>query len=115
MCLEVCLCHDVQAVLVAEFIPHGVVGIVARAHGIDIELFHQADILNHPFAGNDITSVGVHLMPVGALDEHWLTVHEQLSALDFHLPKAYFLHDSLRLGTLLGIFPDRQQPCDECI
>ena len=45
--LEVRLCRQVDAILVAEVIPAGIVRIVAGAHGVDVELLHDLDILNH--------------------------------------------------------------------
>ena len=47
--LGISLGRDIETILVAEVVPARVVGIVTGAHGIDIELFHDADILNHPF------------------------------------------------------------------
>lgn len=45
--LDVRLVEHVDAVAVAEVVPDGVVGIVARTHGVDVELLHDADILHH--------------------------------------------------------------------
>ena len=48
--LHIGLGHQVDAVLVAQLVPLSVVGVVASAHGIDVQFLHDADILNHPFA-----------------------------------------------------------------
>ena len=37
----------VDAVLVAQVIPHGIVGIVAGAYGVDVQALHDLDVLNH--------------------------------------------------------------------
>lgn len=76
--LDIGLGHDVESVLVAERVPAGVVGVVARAHGVDVVLLHDADVLQHAPLGDVIAVVGVHLMPVGALDQHRPAVDEQL-------------------------------------
>ena len=36
--------HHVDAVYVAKFIPTRVVGIMTGTHGIDVQLFHHADV-----------------------------------------------------------------------
>ena len=86
--LDIGLGHDVESVLVAERVPAGVVGVVARAHGVDVVLLHDADVLQHAPLGDVIAVVGVHLMPVGALDQHRPAVDEQLPALDLHVAES---------------------------
>lgn len=51
----------VNTILVAEVVPEIIVGIVAGAHGIQVELLHHLNILNHAFARNDVTTVRIHL------------------------------------------------------
>ncbi|MPM33723.1 hypothetical protein SDC9_80301 [bioreactor metagenome] len=43
-------------------------------YGIDIELLHQKDVLNHPFARDVITVIGIHFMTVSTFEKHRLTV-----------------------------------------
>ena len=45
--LEVGLGSKVDAVLVAEVVPARVVRIVAGAYGVNVELLHDFDVLNH--------------------------------------------------------------------
>ena len=68
---------------------------MARSNGIDIELFHDFNVLNHALEGHHIATIGIHLMPVSTLDEHRLTINQQLTVFDFHLAESYFLRDNL--------------------
>ena len=86
--LDVGLVDDIDAVAVAELVPLRVVGIVRRAHGVDVELLHDADILQHPLAAHDVPRQRVDLVAVDALDEHGLSVDEQLSAADLRRAEA---------------------------
>ena len=85
---EVGLGHQIESIAVAERVPAGVVRVVARAHGVEIVLLEDADVLDHPLFRDDIPAVGVHFVTVGAFDKHGLSVHQQLSALDLHLAEA---------------------------
>ena len=85
---EVGLGHQVEPVAVAERVPAGVVRVVARAHGVEIVLLEDADVLDHPLFRDDIPAVGVHFVTVRAFDEYRLPVHEQLAALDLHLTES---------------------------
>ena len=44
---DIGLGYDINAVAVTKIVPQGIIGIVAGADGIDIELFHQTNILKH--------------------------------------------------------------------
>ena len=72
---EVGLGHQVEPVAVAERVPAGVVRVVACAHGVEIVLLEDADVLDHPLFRDDISAVGVHFVAVGAFDKHGLSVH----------------------------------------
>ena len=63
--LDIRLCRQIDAILVAEVVPTGIVGIVAGAYGIDIQILHDLDVLNHALHGDDIATVGIELMTVG--------------------------------------------------
>ena len=95
MRFDICLGGDIQSILVAQVIPSRVVGIVASAHGIDVELLHDFDVLNHAVDTNHITSLGVKFMTVGTLYQHRLSVYEQLSALNLHLSESNLLAHAL--------------------
>ena len=62
---------------------------MAGAHGVQVELLHHLDVLQHTFARDDITAVRVHLMTVGALEEDGLAVDKYLFSLQFYLAETY--------------------------
>ncbi len=70
--------YHVESVLVAKVVPAGIVGIVARAHGIDVVLFHYLDVLHHTLYAHYVAAVGVHLMTVCTLYQYGLAVDEEL-------------------------------------
>ena len=74
MAFEIGFSTDVEAILVAKVIPIVVIGIVAGAHGVDVHLLHLEHILEHTFATDHITSIGVKFMTIGALDKNRLTI-----------------------------------------
>ena len=88
-------CTHVYSILIAEVIPLWVVGIVGCAHGVDIELLHAPNILNHTLTTHHIAAIGVELVAVHALDEYRLTVDEQLAVAYLHTSETYFLHHIL--------------------
>ena len=95
MFFKVGFVHHIESKRVAEFIPPLTVGIMTGAHGIDIGLFHQADVAEHQFFGHHLTRLGVHLMTVHTTKARGNAVDEQLSVLDFHLTEAHFSGDTL--------------------
>ena len=62
------LSRDVKPVFVAKVVPNRVVGIVARAHGVDVQSFHNLNVLNHPLTRHDIATVGVDFVAIRTLD-----------------------------------------------
>ena len=93
MAFDVGLGHHVEAVSVAEVVPAAVVGIVAGADGVDVELLHQPDVLNHAVDADHVAAVGVELVAVGALDEHGLAVDQQLRVADLDLAESDIYRD----------------------
>ena len=45
--LLICLCADVQTILVAKVIEVRIVRIVTCADGVDVELLHELNVLHH--------------------------------------------------------------------
>ena len=90
----------VDAVLVAQVVPHGIVGIVAGTYGVDVQALHDLDVLNHALAAHHVATVGIQLVAVGTLEEYGLAVHQQLGILDLHAAEAHLLRDDLH-GLLL--------------
>ena len=76
--LYVGFCHHIYTIAVAEGVPVVVVGIVAGAHSVEVELLHYLYVLQHAFARHYITSVGVKLVTVCSLYEDRLSVDKQL-------------------------------------
>ena len=74
---------------------------MACSDGIDVQTFHDFDVLYHAFCAHNIASVGVHLMAVSSFDEDRLAVDQQLWILDFNLAEAHFLCDDLLYLALL--------------
>ena len=70
--------------LVAKVVPSGIVGVVAGAHSVDVELFHQFDVLDHRLDGDKVAQVRVMLVPIHALeqDRHTVDAHPR----DHHRP-----------------------------
>ena len=79
--LDVGLAADIESVLVAELVEAALLGIVARADGVDVVLLHQLEVAAHQLLGHDVAGVGGVLMDVDALDHHALSVDEEVGAL----------------------------------
>ena len=63
--LYVGLGHHIDACLVAQVVPARIVRIVAGAHGIDVQLLHNAQVLLHALYAHNIASIGVQFVAVG--------------------------------------------------
>ena len=87
--LDIRFIYHIKSIFVAERIPERIVRIMTCPYSIDIELLHDHDILDHICLAHHISLIRVHLVAIGALDEDWLSVHEKLSVLYSHIPKAY--------------------------
>jgi len=81
------LAHNVEAVLVAQIVETRIVGIVARAHGVDVELLHQLHIATHFIHRNGFSVLRTVVVAVHAHHFHRLTIHQEHIAIDFHIPK----------------------------
>ena len=65
------------------------------AHGIDVQLLHNADVLLHAFHRDHVAAIRVEFVTVGTLDENGLTIDQQLSTLDFNMAEAHTLANDL--------------------
>ena len=72
------LSRYVKAVLVAQFIPARVVGVMAGSHGVQVVLFHYLDVLNHSLYRNYVSAVGIHFVTVCAFYQDRFAVHAKL-------------------------------------
>ena len=95
MALLIGLGNNIQSVFIAQLIPPRIIGIMARSNGIDVELLHDFNVLNHALKGHNIAAIGIHLVSIGTFDEHRLAINQQLPVFDFHLAEPYFLRDNL--------------------
>ena len=87
--LLVGLGDEVETVLVAEVVPARIIGIMTCAYGVDIEALHNFNVLNHTLEGYVVTTVGIHFVAVGALDEYWLSVDKQLGFFNLDFAESY--------------------------
>ena len=74
MTLKVGLCTNVDTILVTQVIEIWVARIVAGTYGIDVELLHGENVVQHTLSAHYITTIGVYLMTVGTLNQDGLTV-----------------------------------------
>ena len=80
---------------------------MAGAHGVDIGLTHQGDILEHSFHVNGAAAGGVRILGVHAAEEDALAVDFHQSTVDFHVAETVFRgkgHGLLASGILLADF-----------
>lgn len=109
MTLNVGLAHHVKAILVAELVPLGVVGVVGGAHGVDVELLHHLHILHHLVDVERASVDGVVLLSVHALDGEGHAVHHEQSVLHLHGAEPEGLrHALLHPSVLVGGVDDER-------
>ncbi len=87
MCFNVRLIDHIEPVLVAQGIEVGMIGVVRGAHGIEVELLHQAHVLFHIGARHGMATGWVVLVSVYATDQQSLAVDPQLPAANLHRAK----------------------------
>ena len=105
---DIGLIQHVEAILVAQLVPFGHIGIVAGADGVDVVLLHQRDVLNHPLARDHLAVIRIEFVPVHTLEHQLLAIEQHLIASDLRLPEA----DAPRNGldhVAGGIFQGDQQ------
>ncbi len=88
MNLDVGLVDHIESVSVAKLVEYGELRVVACAHGVDVVLFHQADIAHYSGGVHDVAVGGVMFVQVDAVHFDGLSVDEELSVFDFHLAEA---------------------------
>ena len=87
--------HEVNAVAVAEVVPARIVRVMACAHGVEIVLFQNANVLDHALQRYNISAVGIHFVTIGAFEQDGFSVDEQLTVFDLHLAKTRMQRDDL--------------------
>ncbi len=86
---DVGLVDDVEPVLVGQLVPARIVGVVAGAHGVDVEPLHQLDVAQHVLLADDVAGARLVLVAVDALDGDRDAVHQQLPVLQLHPPEPH--------------------------
>ena len=110
MPLLIGLGYHIKTILVAQLIPLWVVGVVTGAHGIDVELLHNLDVLYHPLTTHDVATVWIHLVSVGAFDINRLPINQQLTVPNLHFPEPHLLRNHLyHLSALLHCGDEGEQ------
>ncbi len=74
MVFQVGLVDGIESVMVKHRIHARVVGIVARADGVDVVLFHQCHVAKHRFGAHGTAVKGVAVVAVHAFEHHPLAV-----------------------------------------
>ena len=83
--LAVGLGHQPDTVLVAQFVPARVVGVMAGADVVAVALLEHFQVADHLRLGNRMADLGPMLVPVHAFELDGRAVHEELPALDLDL------------------------------
>lgn len=86
--LQVGLVDEVEAVLVGQFQPVRVVGVVRGADAVDVHPLDDPDVLDHVLAGERGAAGRVHLVAVGAAKGHRLAVDPHQPVLERELAEA---------------------------
>jgi len=104
MGFNVGLVHHVDPVKITQVVPGWGIWIMTGSYSIDIEFFHQFNILYHTLHRHDVPCGRVHLMPVNPFDEYGFSVDQQLGVLYFHVPEAHLPGNEFRFlpGTGIG-------------
>ena len=86
--LDVGLVDDVEPVAVGERVEARVVGVVARADGVDVALAHQLEVADHALHRDHVAVDRVVLVAVDAADRDRPAVDAELPALDADVAEA---------------------------
>ena len=76
--------RTVEAVLVAELVPAGVVRVVAVAHAVEVVPLEQQDVPDHGGLVHGLARHGVVLVPVHPAQNDGRAVHQERPVLDLH-------------------------------
>ena len=82
MGFEVGFVDQVDAVLVAQFVPAFLVRVVRGADGVDVVALAEDHVIDHVLLGDGAAAFGVELVAVGALEHDALAVDGQDAVLD---------------------------------
>jgi len=93
--LEVAFVHNVEAVLVGEFVEHRAVRIVRSADSVHVEFFHQREVLDYVLDRHRGARSRVEVMTVHAHEFYGLVVEKVHAVLDFGRADTHFFADKL--------------------
>ena len=82
---------------------------MTSTYGIDVVFLHDLDVLDHALRRYDVTSVRIHFVPVGSLEQDWLSVYQYLGVFQFDLAETDFHRNNL--SRVAAVF----QSCDQCV
>ncbi len=82
---------------------------MTSTYGIDIVFLHDLDVLDHALRRYDVTSVRIHFVPVGSLEQDWLSVYQYLGVFQFDLAETDFHRNNL--SRVAAVF----QSGDQCV
>ena len=85
MAFDIGLILEIDAVLVAEVVPVGRIGIVAVAHVVDVALLHEEHFVLHLLAGHVVSCGGIVFVAVHALHLDGLAVEVVIAACESEL------------------------------
>ena len=89
MAFYVGLVDNIYTIDIAQLIPLRIIGIMARAHCVDIEALHLGDIADHLLSGHVVAAVGAEFVAVYAFEKHRFTVYKQITAGDLYRAEAH--------------------------
>ena len=92
---------QINTILITQIVPFRIIRIMTGTDCIQIILFHNLNILNHPFTTYIIPCQRIHFMTVCSFKQHRFTVHPYLSQIFFQLdfPESDTLRDNLQYLT----------------
>ena len=87
MRLDVRLCHDIQAVLVAQVEECRVVGVVAGAHRVAVMAFHRNNVVSHVVNRHCLAAHGVVIVAIHTANRDAPAINANLAMLHPDAPE----------------------------
>ena len=99
---EISFSTQIYSVFVTQVIPSGIIGVVACAYCVDVQLLDGQYVRFHPFGTQYISAVRIHFVPVGTFDQNGLAIEQQLTVMYFDMaephPLPYALYGAPAVG-----------------
>ena len=74
------------------------IGVVRAANRVEVELLEKVDVGQHALLSYRLPTPLIVLVPVHTLHQNGPSVHQQLPALDHHLPETHLPNTPQHLG-----------------